>query len=120
MLVVSVGYRLAPEHPHPAGVDDSVAALRWVMTNGAALGGDPARVAVGGDSAGGNLAAVVALMARDRGAPPLVSQVLIYPVTDAPGDTGSYRENAEGYLLTADAMRWFWNHYRGEGAGGRE
>jgi acetyl esterase len=120
-LVVSVHYRLAPEHRFPAAAEDAYAATRWVATNArAALGGDPGRVAVGGDSAGGNLAAVVALMARDRGAPPLVAQVLIYPVTDAPGDTGSYRENAEGYLLTADAMRWFWNHYRGEGAAGRE
>jgi acetyl esterase len=82
------------------------------------LGVDPRRIAVGGDSAGGNLAAVAALMARDRGGPPLSFQLLVYPVTDHDLDTPSYRQNADGYLLTREAMRWFWNHYLGgTGAG---
>jgi acetyl esterase len=113
-VVVSVDYRLAPEHPFPASGEDAYAATRWVAANAAAIGGDAGRVAVGGDSAGGNLAAVVALMARDRGGPPLVFQLLVYPVTDAPSaNTASYRENAEGYFLTAKMMHWFWNHYCG-------
>jgi acetyl esterase len=112
-LVASVDYRLAPEHPFPAAAEDAYAATRWVARSAATIGGDPARVAVGGDSAGGNLAAVVSLMARDRGGPSLVHQLLVYPVTDAPGETGSYRDNSEGYFLTAAAMRWFWNHYTG-------
>ena len=112
-VVASVDYRLAPEHPFPAAAEDAYAATQWVARSAATIGGDPARVAVGGDSAGGNLAAVVSLMARDRGGPSLVHQLLVYPVTDAPGETGSYRDNAEGYFLTAAAMRWFWNHYTG-------
>jgi acetyl esterase len=113
-IVVSVDYRLAPEHPYPAAAEDAYAATRWVVDNARSFGGDPSRVAVGGDSAGGNLTAVVSLMARDRGGPPLVQQLLIYPVTDAPTDKGSYRSNAEGYFLTADMMQWFWRHYTGE------
>jgi len=114
-LVVSVDYRLAPEHPFPAPGEDAYTATRWVAANAGALGGDARRIAVGGDSAGGNLAAVVSLMARDRGGPPLVFQLLVYPVTDAPSaNTASYRENAEGYFLTARMMRWFWNHYCGK------
>jgi acetyl esterase len=109
--VVSVEYRLAPEHPFPAAPEDAYAATRWIAENAAALGGDATRIAVGGDSAGGNLAAVVALMAREQGGPRLRHQLLIYPVTDAAFDTLSARENAEGYLLTSEAMRWFWNHY---------
>src|SRR5207249_3032560 len=100
-------------------VDEARAAIatRWVAANAAALGGDPRRIAVGGDSAGGNLAAVVSLMARDRGGPALVFQLLVYPVTDAPSATkASYRENAEGYFLTAKTMHWFWNHYCGPDA----
>src|SRR5881392_1691752 len=114
-VVVSVDYRLAPEHPFPASGEDAYAATRWVAANAGAIGGDARRIAVGGDSAGGNLAAVVSLMARDRGGPPLVFQLLVYPVTDAPAaNTGSYRENAEGYFLTARMMHWFWNHYCGK------
>jgi acetyl esterase/lipase len=111
-VVVSVDYHLAPEHPYPAAAEDAYAATRWTAANAAVFGGDAARIAVGGDSAGGNLAAVVALMARDRGGPPLVFQLLVYPVTDTPAsDHPSYRENAEGYFLTRDMMHWFWNHY---------
>jgi len=114
-VVVSVDYRLAPEHKFPAAAEDAYAAARWVAANAATLDVDAARIAVGGDSAGGNLAAVVSLMARDRGGPGLCYQLLIYPVTDAPRDNASYRENATGYLLTRDAMQWFWQHYaRGE------
>jgi acetyl esterase len=110
-LVVAMEYRLAPEHTFPAAPEDCYAATCWVAANATAIGGDPRRIAVGGDSAGGNLAAVVAQMARDRGGPALVYQLLVYPVTDYGYDTTSYRENAEGYLLTKDAMVWFWNHY---------
>jgi acetyl esterase/lipase len=114
-VVVSVDYRLAPEHPFPASGEDAYAATRWVAANAAVIGGDAKRIAVGGDSAGGNLAAVVSLMARDRGGPRLVFQLLVYPVTDTPSaNTTSYRENAEGYFLTAKTMHWFWNHYCGK------
>lgn len=111
-VVVSVDYRLAPEYKFPAGLDDCVFATRWIAENAAELNGDAGRLAVGGDSAGGNLAAAAALRIRDEGGPPLCGQLLIYPVTDyyAPG-TPSYAENAEGYGLTRDTMRWFWNHY---------
>ena len=110
-VVASVDYRLAPEFKYPVAAEDSYAALRWVVENAAALGIDPRRVAVAGDSAGGNLATVVSLMARDRGGPPLAYQVLIYPVTDHRFDTPSYEENATGYVLTAAGMRWFWRQY---------
>ncbi len=111
-ITVSVDYRLAPEHKFPAAPKDCYAATQWVATNAATFNGDPTRIAVGGDSAGGNLAAVVALMARDQGGPNLVYQLLIYPATDyyLPG-TQSIQENAEGYLLTRDDMIWFLNHY---------
>ena len=89
--VISVDYRLAPEFKYPVAAEDSYAALLWVVANAARLGLDPRRVAVGGDSAGGNLATVVALMARERGGPALVYQVLIYPVTDHDLNTPSYR-----------------------------
>lgn len=109
-VVVSVDYRLAPEHKFPAAVDDCVAAYEWVAANAAEVGGDSARVAIGGDSAGGNLAAVVSLMERDRGAPPR-AQVLVYPVTDHEFESDSMRENATGYFLETDHMRWFFDHY---------
>jgi acetyl esterase len=118
--VASVDYRLAPEFRYPTAVEDSYAALLWTAANASRLGLDPARIAVGGDSAGGNLAAVVALLARDRRGPRLLLQVLIYPVTNYDFSTPSYRENATGYLLTAEDMRWFWRHYLAREEQGRE
>ena len=110
-VVVSVDYRLAPETKFPGAADDCYAATQWAAENAGSLGADPLRIAVGGDSAGGNLAAVVPLMARDKGGPPLVLQLLIYPVTDRDFETSSYRGNADGYLLSRDGMVWFWDHY---------
>jgi acetyl esterase len=110
-VTVSVDYRLAPETKFPGAADDCYAATVWAAQNAARINGDPRRLAVGGDSAGGNLAAVVSLMARDRGTPPLVYQLLVYPVTARNFDTDSYRRNAEGYMLTRDAMQWYWDHY---------
>jgi acetyl esterase len=109
--VVSVDYRLAPEHKFPAAADDAWAATRWVVAHARDLRVDPTRVAVGGDSAGGNLAAVVALEARDAGAPVLALQVLLYPVTDVGAESQSYSDLADGYMLTRDGMRWFTAHY---------
>jgi acetyl esterase len=110
-VVVSVEYRLAPEHPFPAPLDDSWAGLQWAAAHAAEFGGDPTRVAVGGDSAGGNLAAVCALLARDAGAPNLALQLLVYPATDAACDTESQRVNGAGYLLDAAQMAWFYDCY---------
>ena len=110
-VVISVGYRLAPEHKFPAAVEDAYAALLWVAENGPQLNADPSRVAVGGDSAGGNIAAVVSLMARDMRGPPIALQVLVYPVMDYSFDTASYREFGEGYGLATEEMKWYWNHY---------
>jgi acetyl esterase len=110
-VVVSVDYRMAPEHRFPAAVDDCFAALRWAHEHAPELGGDPERVMVAGDSAGGNLAAVVAQLARDAGGPPLVFQLLVYPVTDHEFTSASMEDNAVGYFLTRDDMRWFYGHY---------
>ena len=110
-VVVSVDYRLAPETKFPGPAEDCYAATQWAADNAPAIGGDPARIAVGGDSAGGNLAAVVSLMARDRGGPALVHQLLVYPVTERNFTTNSYHANADGYGLSQDAMRWYWDHY---------
>lgn len=113
--VLSIGYRLAPEAPYPAPLDDCFDALTWAADNGAALGVDTTRLAVAGDSAGGNLAAGVAIMVRDRGGPPLRHQLLIYPVTDADFSTASYQANGGGeYFLTTPQMEAFWHHYLGE------
>ncbi len=109
--VVSVDYRLAPEHKFPAAVEDCLAATMWVAANGAELGSDGRRVAVGGDSAEGNLAAVVCLVARDRATPQLCGQLLFYPVVDCGMQQDFYRRCAEGYLLTAATMRWFADAY---------
>jgi acetyl esterase len=118
-VVVSVDYRLAPEHKFPAAAEDCYAATCWVAANSARIGVDKARLAVGGDSAGGNLAAAVCLMARDRGGPPLVFQLLVYPITDHSFDTESYRANAQGYLLTRERMEFYWNAYLSSAADGR-
>ncbi|MHB8463245.1 MAG: alpha/beta hydrolase [Acidimicrobiales bacterium] len=118
-LVISVDYRLAPEHRFPAAAEDAYAAAVWAHDHARELGGDPARLAVAGDSAGGNLAAAVSLMARDRGGPPLAFQLLVYPVLDHDFGTASYRDNAEGYFLTAAHMRWYWAQYLGDPADGR-
>jgi acetyl esterase len=117
-LVVAVDYRCAPEHRFPAAVEDSWAAVEWVAERGAEIGADPSRLAVCGDSAGGNLAAVVALRARDRGGPQLVAQLLLYPVIDYSLETPSYLAHATGSSLTRDAMRWYWQQYLGETGGG--
>lgn len=109
--VVSVDYRKAPEFPYPTAPEDAYAALLWVHANATSLGLDPSRIAVAGDSAGGNLATVLTHMARDRQGPKIVHQVLVYPVTDAGGDYASRVENAEGYLLTKASMDWFFGHY---------
>jgi acetyl esterase len=112
-IVVSPEYRLAPEHPFPAALDDCWRALNWTLTFAPTFGGDPGRVAVGGDSAGGNLSAVLAIQARDAGKN-LALQVLVYPVTDCDLNTSSYRENGEGYVLDERQMRWFFTCYLGE------
>lgn len=109
-VVVSVDYRLAPEHPFPAAVEDAYAATEWVAEHADAVGGD-GRLAVAGDSAGGNLAAIVSLMARDRDGPSIEHQGLIYPATSAAEDWPSREENAEGYFLTERDMTWFFDHY---------
>lgn len=119
-VVVSVDYRLAPENQFPAGLEDCTAAVAWVLREAAQLGIDADRVAIGGDSAGGNLAAAVALAHRDRGGAPLAHQLLVYPVIDARRDTPSYRDNAEGYFLSAQAMAWFWEQYLGDTSKGED
>jgi acetyl esterase len=111
ITVVAVDYRLAPEAKFPAAADDAWAATRWMVAHADRLGIDARRLAVGGDSAGGNLAAVVSLLARDAGAPAIAFQTLLYPVTDVGIEWPSYREFAEGYLLTSQSMRWFIGHY---------
>ncbi|MEU6769072.1 alpha/beta hydrolase fold domain-containing protein [Streptomyces sp. NPDC046853] len=114
-VVVSVAYRLAPEHRFPAAAEDAYAALCWAEASAGAggLGGDPGAVVTAGDSSGGGLATVAALMARDRAGPAVALQVLIYPVLDAGQDSGSYTSNATGYFLTAAHLRWFWRQYLG-------
>ncbi len=115
-VVAAVDYRLAPEHPFPAGLEDAWAALRWAAEEAPALGADPARLAVGGDSAGGNLAAVVALRARDAEVPVRL-QVLVYPVTDCDLDTDSYRLHGAGLNLTREKMAWYWGLYLADADG---
>jgi acetyl esterase len=113
VVVVSVDYRLAPEHVHPAAFDDCWAATTWVAEHAAELGADPDRLAVGGDSAGGHLAAAVSLAARDRGGPAIAFQMLLYPVVDFDWTSPSINDNGEGYLLGRATMQWFWAHYLG-------
>ena len=111
LIVISIDYRLAPEHKFPAAVDDAITALKWVASNAKALGIDAARLMVGGDSAGGNLAAVVALAARDGDGPKLAGQLLIYPATDFGWTHPSHSEPETSILLTHSVIRWFGNHY---------
>ncbi|OCB59548.1 esterase [Mycobacterium vulneris] len=110
-VVVSVGYRLAPEHRWPTAAEDLYAATCWAVEHAAEFGADPARVAVGGDSAGGNLAAVTTLMARDRGGPDLAAQLLLYPVIGADFDTDSYRAFGQGFYNPRPALQWYWDQY---------
>ncbi|HEY0182261.1 MAG TPA: alpha/beta hydrolase [Rhodopila sp.] len=119
-VVASVNYRLSPETKFPGPAEDCYAATRWLAEHRQAVGADNRFIAVAGDSAGGNLAAVVALMARDRGGPALSYQLLLYPVTAPAAGTSfaSYRDNAEGYLLTRASMEWFWDHYLASPADG--
>ncbi len=115
-VIVSVDYRLAPEHPYPAPLDDCWAALEWAVANAAELGADASRLAVGGDSAGGNLAAVVAQKARDEDGPAIGFQLLVCPVTDSDFERDSYHEFGDPkYLLSSAMMQWFWHHYVGDG-----
>jgi acetyl esterase len=112
-VVVAVDYRLAPEHPFPAAQDDCYTATCWVADNAAALNIDASKIAVAGASAGGTLAAVVSLRARDGNGPKIAHQLLIYPATDAAMNTQSYSDNADGYMLTRESMAWFWQNYLG-------
>jgi acetyl esterase len=118
-VTVSVDYRLAPEHRFPAAPEDCYAATRWAAENANALGADASQLAIGGDSAGGNLTAAVALMARERGGPRLVHQLMVYPVTDMAFQTASFKENARGYMLTDEAMVWFREQYLARAADAR-
>lgn len=113
-VVVSVDYRLAPENRFPAALDDCAAATAWMADHSAELGGDPGRLGVAGDSAGGNLAAAVTLRARSDGGPVLCAQALIYPAVDFTTERPSVEANGTGYLLTAEAMRWFCAQYLGD------
>ena len=111
VCVIAVDYRLAPEHPFPAALDDAAAALRWVAGHAVELSIAPGRIGIGGDSAGGNLAAVLALMGRDGSAPPVMHQTLIYPVVDLTAASDSYRTVTSGVPLTAATMHYFIGHY---------
>ncbi|GAA3543399.1 alpha/beta hydrolase [Streptomyces osmaniensis] len=114
--VVFPEYDLSPEARYPVAIEQNYAVARWVVREGADNGLDAGRIAVAGDSVGGNMAAALTLMAKERGDVPLVQQVLFYPVTDASFDTASYRQFAEGYFLRRDAMQWFWDQYTTEEA----
>ena len=109
--IVFVEYDRSPEAHHPVAVEQAYATARWIMNEGAAKGLDASRLAIAGDSVGGNMAAVVAILAKKRGDVAFIHQSLYYPVTDAGQDTDSYREFAEGFHLRADAMAWFWDSY---------
>ncbi|GAA1743298.1 alpha/beta hydrolase [Luedemannella helvata] len=116
--VIAVGYRLAPEAKFPAAVYDCLAAVEWVAANPDAAGADPRRLAVGGDSAGGNLAAAVTLLAAERGGPPLVGQLLVYPNTEYGSQTASMRDNADPLLFNRTSVDWYWSHYLADPADG--
>jgi len=113
LIVISVDYRLAPEHRFPAAIDDAITATKWIADHAGALGIDATRLVVGGDSAGGNLAAVVALAARDTGGPDIAGQMLVYPATDFALNHPSHREPETSILLTHSVIRWFGDHYLG-------
>jgi acetyl esterase len=113
---VFVEYHRAPEAKYPSAIEEVYAALEWVAAKGAEYDLDPERIAVAGDSVGGNMTAAVTLMAKDRGGPRIAAQLLYYPVTDAAFDTGSYHQFAEGYWLRRDAMQWFWDQYTADPA----
>jgi acetyl esterase len=118
-VIVTVDYRLAPEHPFPAAVDDCYATVKWVAEHAERLGADGARIAVAGDSSGGNLAAAVTLMAReDQEGPDIAAQVLVYPPTDSRAATGSMRDNMDPMFFNALSSDWFWNHYLADPADG--
>lgn len=110
-IVVSVEYRLAPEHKFPAAIEDAYTATKWVADNAANINGDRNLIAIGGDSAGGNIAAAVTLMARDRGFPNIIYQLLFYPATNYAFDTNSYQQYGQNYPLTTELMMCYWNHY---------
>lgn len=118
-VVVSVGYRLAPEHPFPAAPDDCYAAVQWVAEHASELGGDGARIGVAGDSNGGTLAAVIAQMARDKGGPEISAQVLIYPATQHGSATKSMRDNKDPMFFNAYSTAWFWDLYLTDPADGK-
>ncbi|MFE7358113.1 alpha/beta hydrolase, partial [Streptomyces sp. NPDC057543] len=117
-VVVSVDYRLAPEHRFPSAAEDAYAVTAWVSANAARLGCDAGRLAVAGDSSGGNLAAAVTLMARDRGGPGIAAQLLAYPVLDHRMATPSYRTYGTGFFHTSAHMRWYWEQYLDGGGDG--
>ena len=119
-LVISVDYRLAPEHKFPAALDDCTVATRWAYDQAEHLGGDSQRVYLCGDSAGGNLAAAVCLRAAAESGPPIRGQILVYPATDHRCDTESYRVNGTGYHLTAENMKWFWSLYLADDSQGTD
>jgi acetyl esterase len=109
--VVFVDYSRSPEARFPVAIEEAYAATKWVAENGKTINVDSSRLAVAGNSVGGNMSAAVTLLAKERGGPKINFQALFYPVTDADFDTPSYRQFAEGYFLTREAMKWFWNHY---------
>ncbi|MBD0669415.1 alpha/beta hydrolase [Streptomyces sp. CBMA156] len=118
-VVVSVGYRLAPEHPFPAATDDCYAGVKWVAEHASEIGADPARIALGGDSSGGNLAAAMALMARaDDDGPQIAAQVLVYPPFHNAADTRSMRDNQDPMFFNAHSSAWFWSQYLADPADG--
>jgi acetyl esterase len=118
--VVAVHYRMGPEHKYPAAVDDAYAAVVWVAANAKRLGIDPNRIAVGGDSAGGALAAIVAQMAKEKGGPKIILQMLLFPVTQIGGETRSLIEFAAGYFLERKTLDWFFGNYLPKGADTRD
>jgi acetyl esterase len=109
--VVFVNYTRSPEAKYPIPIEEAYTATKWIAENGQTLNLDPSRLVVAGDSVGGNMATVVALLAKERGGPPIIFQLLFYPVTDANFDTPSYLAYQEGYFLTREAMKWFWDNY---------